>query len=379
MLLFVLRFVGALSDARPQGEGTAAKVFKGLYRGQEVAIKVLKESLDQSQMTDFKIEFQIYSDLRSPHVVLFFGACLKPELCMVFEFCCHGNARRSCDWLWLIGTTGSLFDVLNSDIDLDWARVLKLSVDIAKAVNTLHSWVPPIVHRDMKSLNLLVDANWTVVRHAARSVAQCGDADMGGGLQKVSDFGLSRFTSGASSNLSTLGKLRGTYVARAVCVCVCGCVNAHPLVVNRYAYSAPEVYFGDAFTTKADVYSVGIIFWELAMRTLTGEYLMPYSEYPELVFDFQIIIQAKLHDAVWHSCGADMCAQVAKNEKRPSIPADCPPQYRALITRCWAQARDERPEIPQVLRELDAMVAHQRDPANRATWAAVAKPAQTGE
>ncbi len=85
----------------------------------------------------------------------------------------------------------------------------------------------------------------------------------------MSDFGLSRFT-GSSSNLSTLGKLRGTY-----------------------AYSAPEVYFGDPFTTKADCYSVGIIFWEIAQRALTGEYAMPYSEYAELVFDFQIIIQVK--------------------------------------------------------------------------------------
>lgn len=115
---------------------------------------------------------------------------------------------------------------------------------------------------------------------------------------------------------------------------------------GTYAYSAPEVYFGDAFTTKADVYSVGIIFWELAMRTLTGEYMMPYSEYPELVFDFQIIIQ------------------VAKNHKRPSIHPECPAPYRALIERCWAQARDERPEIPAVLKDLEAMVAaYKSDPA----------------
>jgi serine/threonine protein kinase len=140
-----------------------------------------------------------------------------------------------------------------------------------------------------------VDANWTI---------------------KVSDFGLSRFTSGAASNLSTLGKLRGTY-----------------------AYSAPEVYFGDAFTTKADVYSVGIIFWELAVRCLTKEYAMPYSEYPELVFDFQIIIQ------------------VAKHEKRPTIPSACPKDYRDLITACWAQTADARPEIPSVLARLEEMIA----------------------
>ena len=79
----------------------------------------MKESPDPTQMQDFQKEFQIYSDLRSPHVVLFFGACLRPELCMVFEYCARGT----------------LFDVLNkdnSDEPLDWPRVLKLSMDIAK-------------------------------------------------------------------------------------------------------------------------------------------------------------------------------------------------------------------------------------------------------
>lgn len=189
---------------------------------------------------------------------------------------------------------GSLFDVLNGDDELDWFRVLKISVDISKSLNTLHSWVPPIVHRDMKSLNLLVDGNWTI---------------------KVSDFGLSRFTSGAASNLSTLGKLRGTY-----------------------AYSAPEVYFGDPFTTKADVFSIGVIFWEMAVRSLTGEYQMPYSEFPELVFDFQIIIQ------------------VAKNGKRPTIPENCPSDYKQLIEDCWSQDKEKRPEIPEVLARLEKML-----------------------
>lgn len=93
------------------GEGTAARVYKGKYRGQDVAIKILKESLDKNQLTDFAKEFQIYSDLRSPHVVLFFGICIDTELRLVFEFC----------------SRGSLFDVLNSDEELDWSRVLKLS------------------------------------------------------------------------------------------------------------------------------------------------------------------------------------------------------------------------------------------------------------
>jgi serine/threonine protein kinase len=65
----------------------------------------------------------------------------------------------------------------------------------------------------MKSLNLLVDDNW---------------------VTKVSDFGLSRFNTGGQFSMNTLTKLRGTL-----------------------SYTAPEVYFGEKFTPKADVYALG--------------------------------------------------------------------------------------------------------------------------
>ena len=81
---------------------------------------------------------------------------------------------------------------------------------------------------------------------------------------------------------------------------------------------------------------------------------MPYSEFPELVFDFQIIIQ------------------VAKNEKRPSIPPECPELYRKLIVSCWAQVRDARPDIPTVLRELEAILNTYKD--NKKAWDATAAP-----
>jgi len=205
------------------------------------------------------------------------------ELCMVFEFC----------------EKGSLGNVLQSKEKLEWKRMLKLSIDVCKAVNVIHSWNPPIVHRDLKSLNLLVDENWTV---------------------KVTDFGLSRFIKGSESNVTTLGKLRGTY-----------------------AYSAPELYFGETFTTKADVYSVGIILWELAFRCITGEFIMPFSEFPEFVFDFQIIIQ------------------VAKNAKRPTVPPTCPPLFKAVIEKCWAQQQQDRPDISQAEQEMQACYSNYKE------------------
>jgi len=80
-----------------------------------------------------------------------------------------------------------------------------------------------------------------------------------------------------------LGKLRGTY-----------------------AYCAPEIYFGKAFSPKSDIYSMGVIFWELVVRCIKGSYEQPYSEFPNLMFPFQIIIQT------------------AKNNLRPSLPEKLP-------------------------------------------------------
>ena len=81
---------------------------------------------------------------------------------------------------------------------------------------------------------------------------------------KVADFGLARFKT--AKNEASLAQLRGTYV-----------------------YAAPETYMGgQQYTTKSDVYSYSLILWELVMRRLLGEYVRPYSEFKNLIFDFQV-------------------------------------------------------------------------------------------
>ena len=137
------------------GEGTSAKVFRGIYRSQDVAIKVLKEQVDSKELNEFMKEFAImryhvlyspqielthFSSLRSPQIVYFYGACIKPSLCMVLEYC----------------SRGSLFDCLNRvEEDITWSRVLKIASDMLKGINCLHSWKPQIVHRDLKPENMI--------------------------------------------------------------------------------------------------------------------------------------------------------------------------------------------------------------------------------
>ncbi len=81
------------------------------------------------------------SSLRSTNVVYFYGAVIEPKICMVLEFC----------------SRGSLYDVLKDESNVvDWPKVIKIITDAVKGVSCLHNWKPQIVHRDLKSLNLLV-------------------------------------------------------------------------------------------------------------------------------------------------------------------------------------------------------------------------------
>jgi len=270
------------------GSGRSAKVYKGLYRDQEVAIKVLKPILDRKELHNFKCELDIMSSVHSPHVVQFYGGCLQPKICLVMEYCSHGSLYH-------------LFQ--RKELDFNWTLFFRLALETVEGVLALHNHTPTIVHRDLKSLNLLVNSDYSV---------------------KVCDFGLSRVVQ-SSQDESTLGKLRGTY-----------------------AYSAPEVYKGEKYSSKADVFSLGIILWEGIARVFTGEYQRPYKEYNYRI-DFQIIIQS------------------AKHGVRPKLGLDITPDsLRTLITRCWNPLPGERPETAEVLHLLQEIKKEYE--ANKEAW-----------
>jgi len=116
---------------------------------------------------------------------------------------------------------------------------------IVKGIQVLHNHKPPIMHRDLKTLNVLVTADFSC---------------------RVADFGLSRFDT--TTWIDTLKKCRGTY-----------------------AYIAPEVYDAKKYTVQADIYSVAIMIWEFVSRCTKGIYLRPYQEF-NLQHEFQILMQA---------------------------------------------------------------------------------------
>eukprot|EP01126_Amoeba_proteus_P042756 TRINITY_DN4659_c0_g2_i12.p1 TRINITY_DN4659_c0_g2~~TRINITY_DN4659_c0_g2_i12.p1 ORF type:complete len:680 (-),score=174.16 TRINITY_DN4659_c0_g2_i12:695-2734(-) len=250
------------------GSGTSGQVFKGLYQGLEVAIKVLNETSNfESELQEFKKEFEILRKVNSPYMIKFFGAVIEKNLCLVMELC----------------DRGSLYDLLakKKDYQSSWEHVLSFSRDMAEGISVLHNHVPPIIHRDLKSLNLLVTKDWRV---------------------KVCDFGLSRLKQG---DLTTFTRLCGTY-----------------------AYCAPEVFKGTSASEKSDVYSMGIVLWELLNTCMKKVYEQPFSEF-KLANDFAIIIQSA-------------------EGLRPTIPEGSPMNFVRIFQKCVCETPEERPTATEV-------------------------------
>jgi serine/threonine protein kinase len=138
--------------------GSCGTVYHALWYGSDVAVKVFsKYEYSEDMILTFRQEVALMKKLRHPNVILFMGAVASLQrLCIVTEFL----------------PRGSLFRLLQKNAGkLDPRRRVHMAIDIARGMNYLHNSSPPIVHRDLKSSNLLVDKNWTV---------------------KVADFGLSR-------------------------------------------------------------------------------------------------------------------------------------------------------------------------------------------
>ncbi|KAJ0964903.1 hypothetical protein J5N97_026041 [Dioscorea zingiberensis] len=242
------------------GIGFFGEVFRGIWNGTDVAIKVfLEQDLTAENMEDFCNEISILSRLRHPNVILFLGACMKPpHLSMVTEYMEMGSLY------YLIHMSGQ-------KKKLSWRRRLKILRDICRGLMCIHRM--KIIHRDLKSANCLVNKNW---------------------MTKICDFGLSRVMTDV------------------------------PMRDNSSAgtpeWMAPELIRNEPFTEKCDIFSLGVLMWELC--TLSR----PWEGIP----------------------AAQVIYSVANEGTLLEIP-DGP--IGKLISECWAEP-DLRPSCQEILTRL---------------------------
>ncbi|EXB88391.1 Putative serine/threonine-protein kinase-like protein [Morus notabilis] len=203
------------------GAGSFGVVYRGkLTDGREVAIKRSETAQlarkYQEKESAFESELSFLSRLHHKHLVRLVGFCEeKEERLLVYEYMKNGALY---DHLHDKNNVEKRSSVLNS-----WKIRIKIALDAARGIEYLHNYaVPPIIHRDIKSSNILLDANWTA---------------------KVSDFGLSLM--GPESGRD----YRPTKAAGTV------------------GYIDPEYYGLNVLTAKSDVYGLGVVLLEL----LTGK------------------------------------------------------------------------------------------------------------
>ncbi|XP_067833545.1 mitogen-activated protein kinase kinase kinase 13-like, partial [Heptranchias perlo] len=241
-----------ISELQWLGSGAQGAVFLGKFRGEDVAIKKVREQKE----TDIKP----LRKLKHPNIIAFKGVCTQaPCYCIIMEYCAHGQ----------------LYEVLRAGRKITPRLLVDWSSGIASGMNYLH--LHKIIHRDLKSPNVLVTHDDTV---------------------KISDFGTSKELSDKSTKMSFAGTV---------------------------AWMAPEVIRNEPVSEKVDIWSFGVVLWEL----LTGE--VPYKD-----VDSSAII--------WG---------VGSNSLHLPVPSTCPDGFKILMKQTWHSKPRNRPSFRQILLHLD--------------------------
>ncbi|CAG7866299.1 unnamed protein product [Brassica rapa] len=275
--------------------GTYGTVYRGVYAGQQVAVKVLDWGEDgQSTAAEttalrasFEQEVAVWQKLDHPNVTKFIGASMGTSDLKIPPANDSGGrggsgahpARACCVVVeYVAGGTLKKFLIKKYRSKLPIKDVIQLALDLARGLSYLHS--KAIVHRDVKTENMLLETNKTL---------------------KIADFGVARVE---AQNPQDMTGETGTL-----------------------GYMAPEVLEGKPYNRKCDVYSFGVCLWEIYCCD------MPYAD-----CSFAEISHAVVHKNL-----------------RPEIPKCCPQAVANIMKRCWDPNPDKRPEMEEVVKLLEAV------------------------
>lgn len=264
--------ISDFKDISPFAEGTNAVLYKAKVDSKYVVIKMIKKTLclDPVVIKEFELERSILENSDHPNIVRFLGSGHEPRRFVVLEYLNQG-------------TLGML-----SNTQISFQEALQRGLGLASALNYLHHDCVPgvtIIHRDLKPDNI-------------------GLSD---GVVKLFDFGLS------------ISVKQRQDVSQAYQMTGC---------TGTLRYMAPEVALGKPYTEKVDVYSFGILLWQLATSRV------PFRR----------------------ATKSDFMDCVVRDGYRPPMHPQWPPAFVGLLQGCWNAEPTLRYSFREIVPMLEALL-----------------------
>jgi serine/threonine protein kinase len=268
-------------------------VFVGEYRGRQVAVKKIRpdRSQDPKDVKAFLKEIILCAELQHPRIVEFIGCAwdsLK-HISAVSEFMAGGDLRLV------------LRSFKRQGSPLSWkSHKTTISLHIAEAMQYLHSHSPKVIHRDLKSKNVLLNMHLEA---------------------KLTDFGVSRTQHTVQTHAMTAG-------------------------IGTSFWIAPEVLLGRDYDEQADIYSFGVVLSEIDT-----------DDYPYWNDKNRDGARGKLQEA-------DILRQVARGNKRPQFSSRCPAGILLLAESCLQEKPEDRPTAAAIVETLQQLLRSSLQPSS---------------
>ncbi|XP_047339142.1 serine/threonine-protein kinase-like protein At3g51990 [Impatiens glandulifera] len=272
------------SDQNLIGKGSHGHVYKGILKGGQI-IAVKKAIIVDSSNHGIENEIEILCKLRNPNLVNLVGFTAIDRRCrrlLVVEFMSNGN----------------LYDFMHSKNSRspNWGRRIRLSLQIAKAIHGLHCLNPPIIHRDIKSANVLIDRNFNARLGDFGLALRCGERDV--------------------------YRLRSTPPA------------------GTMGYLDPFYVTPDNLSTKIDVFSFGVLLLEI----ISGRKAIDVRHSPSSVVDWAIplIRRGRILEVFDPRIEPPKDPRVRKN-------------LAVIATKCVRSCIERRPSMKEIVESIDEL------------------------
>ncbi|KAM7485582.1 hypothetical protein LguiA_001591 [Lonicera macranthoides] len=302
----ILLATNHFDDSLFLGEGGFGKVYKGFIDngGRTVAIKRCR--LSRQGSPEFRTEIEMLTCFRHCNIISLIGYCNSfDEMIIVYDYMANGTLA------------GQLGRNVNNCF-ASWAKRLNICIATARALNYLQTGTSVheiVIHRDVKSTNILLDENW---------------------IAKISDFGLSKIApKGAHVSTGIREKFGYDYQD-----------GVSTRLVGTFGYLDPDYFVTHRITNKTDVYSFGVVLFEV----LCGR--------PAVDSTLQ---EEERGLATWaaHCISKGMIDQIIDPNLKGQILSNCLSAFVQIASQCVHHAPKKRPTMAEVVVQLQLVLALQ--------------------